>query len=115
MTRSLLLAAILSAAAATGATAHEKTAATTPQVGATVAEVPMLHVVFGGPMRVTFAELTRADVPVAITRKAGMEPVTELHATPDAALAPGAYRFEWRGLAEDGHPMQGELLFTVAE
>ncbi|CTQ48546.1 copper resistance CopC family protein [Jannaschia donghaensis] len=113
MIRSLFLVLTLIAAATTGQ-AHQKTEATTPPAGATVAEVPMLQVVFGGPMRVTFAELSRDGAAVGITRVAGMDPVEALHATPDAPLEPGAYRFEWRGLSDDGHPMQGDLLFTVA-
>lgn len=101
--------------ATSAAFAHEKATATTPAEGATVAEAPMLHIAFGGPMRVTFAELTMGGAVVAISRPAGMKVVEALEATPDAVLEPGNYRLEWRGLAADGHPMQGELSFTVAE
>lgn len=114
MIRSTLFALSL-IAAAVPAIAHEKTASTTPEAGATVTEVPMLHIVFGGPMRITFAELTRDSASVDITRTAGTDVVEALHATPDEVLVPGNYRLDWRGLAEDGHPMQGELAFTVAE
>lgn len=114
MIRSTLLALAI-ALTASAASSHQKTTGTTPAQGATVAEAPMLHIVFGGPMRVTFAELTLDGDTVSITRPAGMDMVEALDATPDAALVPGDYRLEWRGLAEDGHPMQGELSFTVAE
>ena len=95
--------------------AHSPTERTTPADGATVAAVSELRVAFGGPMRITFAALTHEGTPLAITRDGGLDPVTELRATPDAALAPGGYRFEWRGLAADGHPMTGEFGFTVSE
>ncbi|MEM7488134.1 MAG: copper resistance CopC family protein [Pseudomonadota bacterium] len=95
--------------------AHSKTEGTTPADGATVAEVEMLHIVFDAPMRVIFAALTRDGAEVAIERETGMEPVAEFHAVPAEALAPGTYRLDWRGMAEDGHPMQGGFGFTVSE
>ena len=114
MIRTAILAlplALLAGAAA----AHTKAEGTTPADGATVAEVPMLHIVFDAPMRVVSAALTRDGAEVAIERGTGMEPVAEFHAVPAEPLAPGAYRLDWRGMAEDGHPMQGGFGFTVAE
>ena len=97
------------------ATAHTKTEGTTPADGATVAEVEMLHIVFDAPMRVISAALTRDGTEVTIEREMGMEPVEAFHAVPAAPLAPGTYRLDWRGMAEDGHPMQGGFGFTVTE
>ena len=114
MIRTAILAlplALLAGAAA----AHTKSEGTTPADGASVAEVPMLHMVFDAPMRVISAALTRDGDEVAIERKTGMEPLAEFHAVPAETLAPGTYRLDWRGMAEDGHPMQGGFGFTVAE
>ncbi|WP_371158256.1 copper resistance protein CopC [Jannaschia sp. 2305UL9-9] len=97
------------------ATAHTKTEGTTPADGATVAEVEMLHIVFDAPMRVISAALTRDGAEVAIERETGVEPVEAFHAVPAAPLVPGTYRLDWRGMAADGHPMQGGFRFTVSE
>ncbi|MGR3542239.1 MAG: copper resistance CopC family protein [Hasllibacter sp.] len=114
MTRSILPALALSALAL-AATAHTKSEGTTPADGSTVADVPVLHVAFDAPMRVISAELTRDGAEVEIERADGMEPVREFRAEPAEALAPGEYRLEWRGMAADGHPMQGGFGFTVPE
>ena len=114
MIRTTILAVPL-AVLATAAMPHTKTDATTPADGATVAEVEMLHIVFDAPMRVISAALTRDGAEVAIERETGMEPIDEFHAVPAAPLAPGTYRLDWRGMAEDGHPMQGGFGFTVSE
>ena len=114
MIRTIILAlplALLAGAAA----AHTKIEGTTPSDGATVAEAPMLHIVFDAPMRVIFAALTRDGAEVAIERETGMEPVAEFHAMPAEPLAPGTYRLDWRGMAEDGQPMRGGFGFTVSE
>ena len=114
MIRTTILAlplALLAGAAA----AHTKTDATTPADGATVAEVEMLRIAFDAPMRVIAAALTRDGAEVAIERETGMEPVEAFHAVPAETLAPGTYRLDWRGMAADGHPMQGGFGFTVAE
>jgi methionine-rich copper-binding protein CopC len=113
MIRSAILALPLALLAA-AATAHTKAEGTTPADGATVAEVPMLHIVFDALMRVIVATLTRNETEIAIERGTGMEPAEEFHAVPAAPLAPGTYRLDWRGMAEDGHPMQGGFGFTVS-
>lgn len=97
------------------AAAHTKAEGTTPADGTTVAEAPMLHIAFDAPMRVISAALTRDGAEVAIERETGMEPVEAFHAVPAAPLAPGTYRLDWRGMAGDGHPMQGGFGFTVSE
>ena len=114
MIRSAILALPL-ALLAVAAVAHTKAEGTTPADGATVAETPMLHIVFDAPMRVIFAALTRDGAEVAIERGTDMEPALEFHAVPAEPLVPGTYRLDWRGMAEDGHPMQGGFDFTVSE
>ena len=95
--------------------AHSKSEATTPADGATVTEVPELSMRFDDPMRIISVTLTSPDGNVEIERETGMDPATEFRASPSEALPPGNYRFDWRGMASDGHPMQGSFSFTVTE
>ena len=97
------------------AAAHSKSEATTPADGATVTEVPELSMRFDDPMRIISVMLTATDDDIEIERETGMDPATEFRAVPLEELAPGSYRFDWRGMASDGHPMQGSFSFTVAE
>ena len=114
MTRSTFLALPLAFAAA-AVSAHSKSETTVPAHGATVDQVSELTLRFDDPMRIVTAILTADGAEVGIERETGMEPVTEWRAVPAEALAPGAYRLDWRGMAADGHPMQGGFAFTVAE
>ncbi|WP_254430512.1 MULTISPECIES: copper resistance CopC family protein [Ruegeria] len=97
------------------AAAHSKSEATTPADGATVTDVPELTMRFDDPMRIISVTLTSPDGDVEIERETGMDPATEFRAVPLEELTPGSYRFDWRGMASDGHPMQGSFSFTVAE
>lgn len=97
------------------AAAHSKSEATTPADGATVTEVPELSMQFDDPMRIISVTLSSPDGDVEIKRETGMDPANEFRAIPLEELAPGSYRFDWRGMASDGHPMQGSFSFTVAE
>ncbi|WP_253276951.1 copper resistance CopC family protein [Ruegeria sp. 6PALISEP08] len=97
------------------AAAHSKSEATTPADGATVTEVPELSMRFDDPMLIISVTLTSPDGDVEIDRETGMDPAIEFRAMPLEDLAPGSYRFDWRGMASDGHPMQGSFSFTVAE
>ena len=113
MIRSTILAVPL-AILATAAVPHTRAEGTTPADGVTVAQVETLRIVFDAPMRVISAVLTRDGTEVDIERETGMEPVEAFQAAPVAPLAPGDYRLDWRGMAEDGHPMQGGFGFTVS-
>jgi methionine-rich copper-binding protein CopC len=97
------------------ASAHSKSEATTPADGATVTEVPELSMQFDGPMRIISITLSSSEGEVALERETGMDPAKEFRAVPVEELTPGSYRFDWRGMAADGHPMQGGFSFTVAE
>ena len=114
MTYSTLLALPLVLIAA-AASAHSKSETTVPAHGATVEEVPELALRFDDPMRIVTVTLTMDGAEVGIERETGTEPVTEWRAVLAETLAPGAYRLDWRGMAADGHPMQGGFAFTVAE
>ena len=97
------------------AAAHSKSETTTPADGATVTEVPELSMRFDDPMRIISVTLSATDDDIEIERETGMDPATEFRAVPLEELAPGSYRFDWRGMASDGHPMHGSFSFTVAE
>ncbi|WP_235216224.1 copper resistance CopC family protein [Ruegeria halocynthiae] len=97
------------------AAAHSKSETTTPADGATVTEVPELSMRFDDPMRIISVTLSSPDGDVEIERETGMDPAKEFLAMPMEELAPGSYRFDWRGMASDGHPMQGSFSFTVAK
>lgn len=97
------------------AAAHSKSESTTPADGATVTEVSELAMRFDDPMRIISVKLTSPDGDVGLERETGLDPATEFRAMPSEMLAPGTYRFDWRGMASDGHPMQGSFSFTVAE
>lgn len=95
--------------------AHSNSEATTPADGSTVAEVSELSMRFDDPMRIISVALTSTGGDIEIERETGMDPATEFRAMPLENLEPGSYRFEWRGMASDGHPMQGSFSFTVSE
>lgn len=102
-------------ATASGAWAHSKAEETTPASEATVASVEVIEMRFDDPMRVTAITLTGPDGEVDIERETGMDAVTEFRALPPADLPDGAYTVDWRGLSLDGHPMQGNFGFSVAD
>lgn len=96
--------------------AHSEKEGTTPADGAQLTETPeMIHMVFDDPMRITMVRLVNADgAQMPLERETGLEPSLEFHAEPEP-LAPGRYRVEWRGLASDGHAMQGSFSFELTD
>lgn len=97
-----------------GALAHSKKETTTPTDGAVLKAPPeVIGMSFDRPMRVTLIRLTGPDGgEYDLERTDEMAPVTEFEATP-AELDPGAYTVEWRGLSDDGHPMEGSFSFEI--
>ena len=113
----LALAAALTLAASpfgTAALGHSKSEKTVPADGATVASVETVRMTFDKPMRITSFRLIAGEEEQPVKRGVGMEPVTKFSATPGRPLEPGTYRVDWRGLSDDGHPMNGSWSFTVA-
>ncbi|MEL6268094.1 MAG: copper resistance CopC family protein [Pseudomonadota bacterium] len=96
--------------------AHSEKENTVPADGAVLAASPTtIGMTFDRPMRVTMLRLKDAKgQEYEVSRTDGMAPVTEFRATPET-LGDGEYEVEWRGLAEDGHPMQGSFSFTLAD
>ncbi|MEP1521591.1 MULTISPECIES: copper resistance protein CopC [Paracoccaceae] len=113
MMKQSILAGLMMAVLATGAIAHSKAEDTTPANEAIVTTVEAIEMRFDDPMRVTAITVTGPDGDVAIERETGMDAVTEFRAIPPADLPAGAYTVDWRGLASDGHPMQGTFGFTI--
>jgi methionine-rich copper-binding protein CopC len=99
-----------------GALAHSKKETTTPADGAVLEAAPeVISMTFDSPMRVTMIRVTDANgSEIDLTRSDDMAPVTEFKALP-AALKPGTYTVEWRGLSGDGHPMEGSFSFRIED
>ncbi|WP_176250045.1 copper resistance CopC family protein [Sulfitobacter sp. HGT1] len=119
MRRPITLAAVFLFAltfAAGQTAAHSKKQATVPADGAVLAISPeTIAMTFDMPLRVTLISLRDQDgTDHALTRSDNMQPVSDFAATPPA-LSAGTYTVEWRGLAADGHPMQGQFSFDIAE
>ncbi|MCE5973113.1 copper resistance protein CopC [Sinirhodobacter sp. WL0062] len=114
--RAALGALLAVGAASQAALAHAEKEGTRPADGAVLTAPPeTLGMNFDMPMRVTLIALTDQDGNEhALTRHDGMQPVTAFDAVPPA-LPSGIYTVEWRGLADDGHPMQGRFSFEVTD
>ncbi|MEM7530188.1 MAG: copper resistance CopC family protein [Pseudomonadota bacterium] len=99
---------------ATGALAHSAKMETVPADGARLAEAPaIIGMVFDAPVRVTSVTLENGEGEgFEIERTDGMAPVERFEAGAPV-LPSGSYRVEWRGLADDGHPMSGGFGFIV--
>lgn len=112
----ILTVASLALIAPATAIAHSKKEKTVPADGAVLVTSPAtIGMSFDRPMRITMLRLTDAKGEEhELSRTDGMAPVTEFKATP-GSLDAGEYDVEWRGLAEDGHPMQGSFSFTLAD
>jgi len=94
--------------------AHSRKETTVPADGASLTEPPsVIAMEFDAPMRITAVSLVNgAGETIGFKATTGPRAVTRYEATPPA-LGPGDYVVEWRGLADDGHPMQGRFAFTV--
>ena len=114
--RRLLSAFLTLGLASQAALAHSTKEGTRPNDGAVLSTSPeRVGMTFDMPMRVTLVSLTDQDgKDHALTRQDNMQPVKVFDATPPI-LPKGTYTVEWRGMADDGHPMQGRFSFQVTE
>lgn len=98
------------------AAAHSKKEMTQPANGAVLEVSPeAIEMKFNMPLRVTLITLTDQDsVTHEVIRTDNMQPILEFIAAVPI-LPAGLYSVAWRGLADDGHPMQGEFSFEVSE
>lgn len=99
---------------ASAALSHAASQSSTPIDGTIVSTVPVIGLTFDAPVRVITTTVTGPDGVVPITRETADLAKSTFRASPDVALTNGAYAVEWRGLAEDGHVMQGSFSFTVS-
>lgn len=97
-----------------GAYAHSTKQKTTPADGSVLSAPPSsIGMTFHMPMRVTMIKVTDSDGDEhEVTRTDNMAPLTDFDASPES-LEPGEYTVEWRGLAEDGHAMEGSFSFKI--
>lgn len=105
---------VLAAPLAPQARAHSELRASEPANGARLSASPEAIVLrFNEGVQVTSVSLrdeagreTRLALPRDTTPRA-----VERLAAP--ALAPGAWRLEWRAISADGHPVRGTVRFTI--
>ena len=111
--RQLILAGTLCLLAAV-ASAHSRMDATLPQDGDVLAEVPA-HVTldYAQPIRLTKVELSHMGSDPLELELGDQKSFATRFVLPLTGLGPGTYRIEWRGLASDGHVMQGGFSFEV--
>ena len=99
---------------ATHVFAHSSVDTTTPDNGATVAEVPAeISFSFADDIRLTKVSMTHQDSQTVTLDLGGQTSFGRTFALPLISMGEGIYRIEWRGLGADGHAMQGEFTFTV--
>jgi methionine-rich copper-binding protein CopC len=111
--RSALIAGFVAASCAGAAEAHARLLASNPAKDAAVSAPTTIHLEFSEglePKSSTATLMTMAgdDVPVTATVKGKV-----IDATPQQALAPGAYMVMWTIVSTDGHKMTGDYNFTV--
>jgi hypothetical protein len=115
MRQILLAAAAVSLLAAGQASAHARLLKSSPAKGATVAAPKALTLTFSeeivaakSSVAVTAAGKPAATGPISLdkTKKVVTVPVT-------GALAPGAYKVDWKMTTEDTHTMTGTFGFKV--
>lgn len=100
---------------ASSAFAHSPLEITVPANEAIVAEVPNEIVLdFKGNIRLTRVTMTHA-VHEADLDLEGFSGFISDYTIPIQSMGAGTYQIEWRGLGDDGHPMNGTFSFTVAE
>lgn len=99
---------------ATNAFAHSSVDTTTPENGATVAEVPSeINFNFADDIRLTKVDMIHQEAHTVTLDLGDQTSFGRAFAFPLQSMGGGTYRIEWRGLGADGHAMQGEFIFTV--
>jgi len=100
---------------ATSAFAHSPLEATVPANEAFVAEAPSEIVLdFKGNIRLTRVTMTHAAHEADLDL-GGVSGFISDYTIPMQSMGAGTYQIEWRGLGDDGHPMNGTFSFTVKE
>ncbi|MGW2218440.1 copper resistance CopC family protein [Nonomuraea sp. NPDC001684] len=105
-------AVLLLLAAAPAALAHDRLKSSSPADGAKLAQVESIELEFTSRMTLPTLVLdgpAGENLPLGKPRAQGVT----VKAEPAAPLEPGKYRLAWRVVSSDGHPIAGELRFTV--
>ena len=94
--------------------AHTEVDSTTPENGAVIEIVPS-HIImtFGDQIRVTRVEMTHDSEDSVDLDLGNQKEFSNRFEIPISDMGSGIYQFEWRGLADDGHPMRGSFEFEV--
>ena len=112
-----LVAAALGLGVPAPAGAHSLLLESTPAAGSTLATAPLtLSLRFNNRVEKLLSRLmlfTERGEPVRLATPASEGAADRLSA-PLPALAPGAYRVEWRVFSTDGHVVSGRFTFRVA-
>jgi len=96
--------------------AHSALQHSQPANGAILDKAPeAIELAFDSPLRITvFKLLDEKGAEIPLSRSVDFEPAESFRAVP-LAMPPGLYWVEWRGLALDGHAMQGGFGFEVTD
>ena len=107
---------LLVAATIASAYAHGTVETASPKDGATLGTPPPeIRLKFSEPLEPAFTSVklfSASGQEVATTEKARVEDGKTV-IFPLPTLAPGGYKAHWTSVGHDGHPVQGELTFTV--
>ncbi|MEV4091808.1 copper resistance CopC family protein [Streptosporangium saharense] len=103
---------ILLVLAAPAALAHDQLRSSSPAKGASVASPERIELVFSARVHFPAVVLRRADntqAPLSAPRTEGPKVTADV----TEPLAAGGYVIAWRVVSSDGHPIEGEIPFTV--
>lgn len=106
----LLSALILSQAAF----AHTTLTRSAPAQGSTVASPAALTLEFGDEVRLARVQILSAGAKtLTLPLERGAPPAKTMVVAVPGTLGPGQHTVTWRAIADDGHVMTGEFLFSV--
>ena len=93
---------------------HAKLDTTKPRNGEVLAESPdVIEVSFGKSIRLTKVILQHDKVEAISLDLSDYQGFNTHFSFPNPLREIGVYKVKWRGLAEDGHVMRGEFVFSV--
>lgn len=114
--RAVVCAAALTILAAAPAAAHTDLVSSSPKDGATLSSAPQkVSLKFGEDLLTAGDELVAKDAQgVSVELGPSRVDGPTLSAAWPAAAAAGEYRVSYRAVAEDGHPLEGTVTFSVS-
>ncbi|WP_417452541.1 copper resistance CopC family protein [Kiloniella sp.] len=95
--------------------AHTKVTSTIPANEAVLKKSPEeIKLIFPEPLKITTLKLLDNEGnELTLDQDKSLNPVTEKIAFPPSLNA-GTYRVIWRGISADGHPIKGQITFTIS-